>query len=229
MFPTGRRTFVVQYRTPDGRSRRDTIGDVRVINLEEARDNSVAALCGDTILVNGNELVQALEQNKKKVICFVTGAPGASKALLGLEIALKSKASERTAALLSGNRPLVHVFTSALAEDHVVRTSISKADAKYRADAVIQSLLGYLKEHTDGAAPPEHVIVFGEAQRAWDEKVGQELVGRPKSEPDLFLEFLGRPQTSIRVGWLMTNDHLSTYFEQKNCNGSANLSISAPA
>lgn len=37
VFPTGRRTFVVQYRTVDGRSRRDSIGDVRIISLEEAR------------------------------------------------------------------------------------------------------------------------------------------------------------------------------------------------
>lgn len=49
-----------------------------------------------------------------------------------------------------------------------------------------------MKEHTDSATPPEHVIVFDEAQRAWDEKVGQELMGRPKSEPELFLDILDR-------------------------------------
>lgn len=40
VFPSGRRAFVVQYRTADGKSRRDTIGDVRVVTLEEARDKA---------------------------------------------------------------------------------------------------------------------------------------------------------------------------------------------
>ena len=84
----------------------------------------------------------------------------------------------------------MHVLTEALAADRAARTETSKVEAKYHADAAIQNLLGYLKEHTDGAAPPEHVIVFDEAQRAWDEEVGQELMGRPNSEPELFLNIL---------------------------------------
>jgi hypothetical protein len=125
-------------------------------------------------------------------ICFVTGAPGAGKTLLGLDLALKSRSGSRPAALLSGNRPLVHVLTEALAEDAARRTGVTKSAARYEADAAIQNLLGYLKEHTDGAEPPEHVIVFDEAQRAWDEEVGQELMGRPTSEPELFLNILAR-------------------------------------
>ncbi len=144
-------------------------------------------------------IVAEAERGRKRVICFVTGAPGAGKTLLGLDVALKNRSGSRPAALLSGNRPLVHVLTSALAEDHVRRTSISKADAKYHADAAIQNLLGYLKEHTDGAAPPEHVIVFDEAQRAWDEQVGQKLMGRPNSEPELFLNILGRLDWSCLI------------------------------
>jgi hypothetical protein len=132
------------------------------------------------------------EARREKVVCFVTGAPGAGKTLLGLDLALKSRTGSTPAALLSGNRPLVHVLTEALAVDTAARTGVTKAEAKYQADAAIQNLLGYLKEHTDGAVPPEHVIVFDEAQRAWDAEVGQELLGRPKSEPELFLDILDR-------------------------------------
>jgi len=49
----------------------------------------------------------------------------------------------------------VHVLTEALANDSAARTGGSKAEAKYQADAAIQNLLGYLKEHTDGPPPPE--------------------------------------------------------------------------
>jgi hypothetical protein len=132
------------------------------------------------------------KKRRKRLVCFVTGAPGAGKTLLGLDLALRGQSSSHPAALLSGNRPLVHVLTEALAADNSRRTGQSKADAKYQADASIQNLLGYLREHTDGGKPPEHMIVFDEAQRAWNAEVGQELMGRPKSEPALFLEILSR-------------------------------------
>ena len=139
------------------------------------------------------------ELARTHTVCFVTGAPGAGKTLPGLDLALKSRSGTRPAALLSGNRPLVHVLTEALAADRAARTGESKATAKYQADAAIQNLLGYLKEHTDGAEPPENVIIFDEAQRAWDAEVGQELMGRPNSEPELFLRILGRLEWSCLV------------------------------
>jgi hypothetical protein len=139
------------------------------------------------------------EADRAHTVCFVTGAPGAGKTLLGLDLALKSRSGTCPAALLSGNRPLVHVLTEALATDRAARTGEPKAAAKYQAGAAIQNLLGYLKEHTDAAEPPENVIIFDEAQRAWDAEVGQELMGRPNSEPELFLKILGRLQWSCLV------------------------------
>ena len=155
---------------------------------------------GDAELQAAASALQAIaaraEADRVHTVCFVTGAPGAGKTLLGLDLALKSRSGTRPAALLSGNRPLVHVLTEALATDSAARTGVSKAVAKYQADAAIQNLLGYLKEHTDGAEPPENVIIFDEAQRAWDAEVGQKLMGRPNSEPELFLKILGRLQWS---------------------------------
>jgi hypothetical protein len=144
-------------------------------------------------------LVARCEAERLKVVCFVTGAPGAGKTLLGLDLALKGWTGTQPSTLLSGNRPLVHVLTEALAEDNVLRTGQTKANAKHEAIAAIQNLLGYLKQHTDGAAPPEHIIVFDEAQRAWDKDVGEELMGRPSSEPELFLKILDRKDWSCLV------------------------------
>jgi len=138
------------------------------------------------------QIVEQAQQEGGKTVCFVTGAPGAGKTLLGLNLALASRGGKTPAALLSGNRPLVHVLTEALAQDAAERTGQRKGEAKRQADSAIQNLLGYLKEHTDGATPPENVIVFDEAQRAWDAEVGQKLMGRPQSEPELFLAILDR-------------------------------------
>jgi hypothetical protein len=59
------------------------------------------------------------------------------------------------AILLSGNGPLVEVLQYAIG-----------------AKDFVQPLAGYLREHAGPAAPvpPEHIVVFDEAQRAWDAK-----------------------------------------------------------
>ena len=139
-----------------------------------------------------DRIVAEARAREGKTVCFVTGAPGAGKTLLGLNLALKGRTGETSSALLSGNPPLVHVLTEALAEDAAKRGKLPKAEARRRAEAAIQNLLGYLKEHRDGAIPPEHVVVFDEAQRAWDAEVGKKLMGREESEPAAFLNILDR-------------------------------------
>ena len=131
----------------------------------------------------------------RKKVCFVTGTPGSGKTLLGLNLvfAHPDAPGYEPAALLSGNRPLVHVLQEAIAEDAASRHG-SKKEARRRAQAALQNLLGYLKEHSGIGAkpPPEHVIVYDEAQRAWDEDTGRKLLGRSRSEPALFLEIMSR-------------------------------------
>ncbi|MGA8408853.1 MAG: DNA/RNA helicase domain-containing protein, partial [Candidatus Acidiferrales bacterium] len=103
------------------------------------------------------------------------------------------------AAMLSGNPPLVHVLREALAEDAAGREG-SKKEARRRAQAALQTLLGYLKQHGgEKNPPPEHVIVYDEAQRAWDEETGKKLLGRLRSEPALFLEIMSRHLWSCLV------------------------------
>jgi hypothetical protein len=59
----------------------------------------------------------------------------------------------------------------------------------------IQHINDFLQQSLRGAPeepPHEHVIVFDEAQRAWDEKQGQDKFNRTASEPLLLLELMAR-------------------------------------
>ncbi|WP_147447207.1 DNA/RNA helicase domain-containing protein [Corallococcus sp. CA054B] len=143
--------------------------------------------------------VRSAESRREKVVCFVTGAPGAGKTLLGLDLAFTRFPGSTSATLLSGNRPLVHVLTEALASDLATRTQQRKEDAKRVASKALQNLLDYIKQHTAGGAPDEHVLVFDEAQRAWNATVGKRLLKRNQSEPESFLEILGRHEWACLV------------------------------
>ena len=153
----------------------------------------------DALEMTAGELRRIAETarvQKKHAICFVTGEPGSGKTLLGLDLVFSGDAGRvagEPAALLSGNRPLVFVLQEAIALDARDRTGIRADEARRQSQQALQTLLGYLKDHDSvDSPPPEHVIVFDEAQRAWDADTGLKLLGRAKSEPELFLEIMGR-------------------------------------
>ena len=64
-----------------------------------------------------DEIIDQAMAKGEKVICFVTGVPGAGKTLVGLNVATRHRRElEPThATFLSGNGPLVQVLTEALA------------------------------------------------------------------------------------------------------------------
>ncbi|QDH10972.1 DUF2075 domain-containing protein [Nocardioides dongxiaopingii] len=137
-------------------------------------------------------IVRQAKENREHRVCFVTGSPGAGKTLLGLNLAIVDRDPDSPAALLTGNRPLAHVLIESLTEDAARRNKTTKGVERRAVRAAIQNLTDYLREHISGEKPPEHVLVFDEAQRAWDAKVGSELMQRAASEPELFLEILSR-------------------------------------
>jgi hypothetical protein len=69
-----------------------------------------------------SEIIESAQREEQKVICFVTGVPGAGKTLVGLDIATKymDKKSQCHSVYLSGNGPLVKVLTEVLAVDKVI-------------------------------------------------------------------------------------------------------------
>ena len=68
-------------------------------------------------------VIQSARANGVKVICFVTGVPGAGKTLVGLDVATRhmDAASEMHSVYLSGNGPLVEILREALVRDDVAR------------------------------------------------------------------------------------------------------------
>ncbi|WP_137126240.1 DNA/RNA helicase domain-containing protein [Roseomonas sp. HF4] len=143
--------------------------------------------------------VAASQAGGGKCVVFVTGIPGAGKTLCGLNAVFAPEAGGRSA-FLTGNVPLVTVLRAALAQDAVERRECSRAEAERRVKERLQNVHRFLEDNaTDPArrAPPDRLIVFDEAQRAWNEakaRIGTR--NKPSrltmSEPAHALEIMGR-------------------------------------
>ncbi|WP_336939289.1 DUF2075 domain-containing protein [Acinetobacter modestus] len=154
-----------------------------------------------------NKIIEDSKTQHKKSICFLTGVPGAGKTLAGLNIAnerLKADESEHSV-FLSGNGPLVDVLREALTRDSVESAKIrgqkiSRTEAERKAKAFIQNIHHFRDDNlrTDNA-PIEKVVVFDEAQRAWQKeqvsKFMQQKKGIPNfdmSEPEYLISVMNR-------------------------------------
>jgi ERCC4-related helicase len=122
------------------------------------------------------ELVDEAREKGRKLICFVTGVPGAGKTLVGLNIATRRREPEQPthAVFLSGNGPLVAVLREALTRDEVVRRrnegeKVRKGKVAESVKAFIQNVHHFRDDALIDSGPPiEHVVIFDEAQRAWN-------------------------------------------------------------
>jgi hypothetical protein len=144
-------------------------------------------------------------RNHQRVVCFVTGVPGAGKTLAGLSAvhdpALRQDARP-AAVFLSGNGPLVKIVRAALVRDLRQRIPGSRDGARQVATFIqnVHSFLGYYAFKAQEQAPPEHVAIFDEAQRAWDGKQMALKKRGDKSEAALMLEVMARcPDWSVIV------------------------------
>jgi len=123
------------------------------------------------------EVITDSQKNLKNNICFVTGEPGSGKTLVGLSathaVGLDSS-STKHGTYLSGNLPLVKVLRYAIAVDHAKREKLNYKEAERRTSTFIQPAHAFFGElQNNGAAPSESVLIFDEAQRAWDAKHNQ--------------------------------------------------------
>lgn len=147
------------------------------------------------------QLIDEAAREKRKLIIFVTGVPGAGKTLVGLNVATQKRDSSSThAVFLSGNGPLVEVLREALTRDEVARLAQRakkprKGAVKQKVKAFIQLVHHFrddsLRDLT--AAPADRVVIFDEAQRAWDRTATANFMARKKKRPGFSLsepEFL---------------------------------------
>jgi hypothetical protein len=152
-------------------------------------------------------IIATAKSRGRKAIVFVTGVPGAGKTLVGLNVATRhGREHDAThAVFLSGNGPLVAVLREALARDELERRRLVNArtrigECRTAVKAFIQNV-HHFRDDTlrSPAAPVDHVVVFDEAQRAWDArqlasfmKRKKGLPGFTQTEPDVLLSAMDR-------------------------------------
>ena len=153
------------------------------------------------------DLIDDARQRGHKIIVFITGVPGAGKTLVGLNVATKKRdeAQPTHAVFLSGNGPLVAVLREALTRDEVTR--LRRRGDNTRRGVVGQAVQAFIQNvhhfRDDGLrnqhAPVDHVVIFDEAQRAWNlRKTADFMLRRKKrpgftqSEPEFLISYLDR-------------------------------------
>ncbi|NKC34308.1 DNA/RNA helicase domain-containing protein [Falsiroseomonas selenitidurans] len=146
-----------------------------------------------------------------RVVVFVTGIPGAGKTLCGLNVVFGDRRLDGSA-FLTGNSPLVAVLREALAcnragidlargpsaDPERRRLAPRLRKARHESEAALQNVHRFLADNAGRDGPPaERVIVFDEAQRAWDAAQATRDTQRRvstlrMSEPAHALEIMGR-------------------------------------
>jgi hypothetical protein len=171
----------------------------------ELRRVHEAAMKTEPALEEITRIIHEAARTKSRRLILLTGIPGAGKTLVGLQIAharfLDDLAVERVggkpsapAVYLSGNGPLVEVLQYNL------------KSAGGGGKAFVRGVKQYVKDYSRNRSrvPPEHVLIFDEAQRAWDaaqvaEKQQDAADGR--SKPEHFIEFAERiPEWCVVLG-----------------------------
>ena len=138
------------------------------------------------------ELIKKAARDSEKHIIFLTGVPGAGKTLVGLNVATKKRDEHQQthAVFLSGNGPLVAVLREALTRDEVqrlkaVQKKVRKGEVGQKVKSFIQNVHHFRDDGLRDAAPPcNRVVIFDEAQRAWDKVMTSSFMARKKNRPD---------------------------------------------
>jgi DUF2075 family protein len=166
--------------------------------------------------------INLAKSTDKKMVCFVTGVPGAGKTLVGLNVIHEKQlfgGDDCNTAYFSGNGPLIKVLRESLARDnynskllqHEAKKGLkkpTKGNSHHEVQAKIQNLHTFIKDGIRKNTPPtERIVVFDEAQRCWNAQhfynKGRQNANRDtktpivkKSEAELLFEFMSRHE-----GW----------------------------
>ena len=126
---------------------------------------------------------------------------------MGLNVATKRRDASRPthAVFLSGNGPLVAVLREALTRDEVARRrakgdKVRKGKVGESVKAFIQNVHHFRDEALRETTPPiDHVVIFDEAQRAWNSaqtsafmRTKKKVPGFTMSEPQFLISYLDR-------------------------------------
>lgn len=141
----------------------------------------------EEVLKNVENIIKQAQVSETHHLVLIHGEPGAGKTYLGLKIAHTNYSTadiDGNIVYLSGNEPLVEVLENLTDERFVQHLYKYKGDYKDN----------YLNPSD---IPEEQIIIFDEAQRAWDkEKVDYKNL----SEPDIILDIA----TQVQKAWSVT-------------------------
>jgi hypothetical protein len=186
----------------------------RLFARNSVADIATARADTDNLTRTTAAILRALDEAREKaerIVVFVTGVPGAGKTLCGLNIVFGEHRRDGTA-FLTGNAPLVAVLREALAcdragldlalgpsQDPTRRQRAGRLrQARHETAQALQNVHRFLADNAHATAPPaERVIIFDEAQRAWDAaQAGRDTQRRKSvltmSEPAHALTIMGR-------------------------------------
>jgi hypothetical protein len=149
-------------------------------------------------VINAIKLAKA---NNQKIICFITGVPGAGKTLAGLNIAHDKAFQDHEKSLatfLSGNGPLIKVLREALSRDAYKKLKRNDTSAKKKESDRIISFIENVHRFLDhyffetNRIPNNKIVIFDEAQRAWNAEHSMRKFQRNFSEAEMMLEIMSR-------------------------------------
>jgi hypothetical protein len=145
------------------------------------------------------QAIEAARAAGEHRVIFVTGIPGAGKTLCGLHIVFGALRDDG-AAFLTGNTPLVEVLRESLVRQAAPEGGRRRTQSRGQAVTALQNVHRFLEHYVERPAerPEARVIVFDEAQRAWDRAQATKPSQRRgasrlrDSEPAHTLEIMGR-------------------------------------
>jgi Uncharacterized conserved protein (DUF2075) len=172
----------------------------------ELRRINRAAAATEPALTYLAEVAREAARTKTRHLVLLSGLPGTGKTLVGLQLAHARflddlsvpRAGEKPTApavYLSGNGPLVEVLQYEL------------RSAGGGGQTFVRDIKNYVRRYSSRAklVPPEHVLIFDEAQRAHDAEQVAQVQGSNDglSEPEHFIGFAERvPEWCVVVGLL---------------------------
>lgn len=133
----------------------------------------------DATIAEVAQHIQEAQGTRKNRIIFVTGAPGAGKTLVGLQLAFDSRFRE-DAVFVTGNAPLVDVLTEALKRSYKTRSARSsgalsgypRESARLLIENSVFKIVKahrFLGERGEGTSSTDgRVVIFDEAQRTYE-------------------------------------------------------------
>jgi len=166
------------------------------LNIREIAHSEAAEHDIETVTAEIRTIVDRAQIDHQHVICFLTGVPGSGKTLVGLSLAHLSESRTDAIHFMSGNGPLVTVLQE-LFRQQGMRDGVPATEAKIQAQTLIENVHVFAKTYTDedpDRPPSNHVIIFDEAQRAWNLAQNLSKFRRNYSEPEMLLNIMQRHQ-----------------------------------